>query len=651
MKFSNKLKAMVLVLVAAVAAGAWMFADASRIDTGRDCDKFAVIRCGTHSAAELRQEYDSRGTSKSGGNKSSLRQSDIPAIFSAMGISRASLEGDYHHGYVDRSGNVRLGDRIVAKNARTAIRNLRGGSAISGSSTARIHSTSAMASAQAALIKLNSKGQFMFAVMKPCGNPVQATNVVPEPTPPPRPTPPKPPVPTPPKPAPKPAAACRVLDQPVVTDRTKVSMKAHATVANGATVSAYSFFITDAKGAEVFSRTVYTSALEGSTETVFGQAGTYTVKAKVHSSIGVHESADCVKQVTIPPAPTPPTPPKPQKPSVKIEKLVNGKEHAVVDVNGHFVYQIRVTNNGETDLKNLTVTDKAPEGVTFVKASEGTVIEGKMWKYTMPELKKGQTSEPITITAYVPVHLAGTIKNTACVTVPGVPGDGDDCDDATIEVKKKPNYECRELTVNQFGRDHFKFSVSYAANNGATFKKAIYKVYDAQGKEVYSSENGEFKGFGAGTYTVKAFIVVTVNGKDVEVTSAGCEKQVTIAPEMVEACNTQTGVIEKVEKGKENTPPYTKDFSKCEKIKVCDLEQKVVREVTREEAKDTKRYGAVDHEACNPKPVTPPTPVTPTPPAVTELPRTGLTDVLIGGLGLGALATASVAYVMSRRQA
>ena len=642
MKFSNKLKAMVLVLVAAVTTGIWMYADAARIDTGRDCNKFAVIYCGTHSAAELRQEYDSRGTSKANGK--SLRQNDIPAIFSAMGISRASLEGDYHHGYVDRSGNVRLGDRIVAKNARTAIRNIRGGSAISGSSTARIHSTSAMASAQAALIKLSSKGQFLFAVMKPCGNPVQATNVVPEPTPPPKPptpTPPKPPVPTPPKP--QPAAACRMLDQPVITDRTKVDLKGHATAENGATISAYHFSITDASGKQVFSQTANTSATTATAGTTITQPGTYTARVKVQTSLGLKEADACVKQFTI----TPPTPtPVPKKPSVKIEKTVNGKEHAVVDVNGHFVYQIRVTNNGETDLKNLTVTDKAPEGVKFVKASEGTVIEGTMWKYTMPELKQGQTSEPIIITAYVPVHLAGTIKNTACVTVPGVPGDNDDCDDATIEVKNNPSYSCRELTVNQFGRDSFKFSVSYTAQNGATFKKAIYKVYDAQGKEIYSSENGEFKGFGAGTYTVKAIVIVTANGKDVEVTSAGCEKKVTIAPELVEACNVETGVIEKVEKGKENTPPYTTDLTRCEKIKVCDLEKKVVVTVTRKEAEDTKRYGAVDHEACNPAPVTPPTP-----PTATELPRTGVTDVVIGGLGLGALVTASVAYVMSRRQA
>ena len=56
-----------------------------------------------------------------------------------------------------------------------------------------------------------------------------------------------------------------------------------------------------------------------------------------------------------------------------------------------------------------------------------------------------------------------------------------------------------------------------------------------------------------------------------------------------------------------------------------------------------------------PAPVTPPTPDTPTPseptpPSVTELPKTGLADVLVGGIGLGAVVTAGVAYMMSRRQ-
>jgi LPXTG-motif cell wall-anchored protein len=66
-----------------------------------------------------------------------------------------------------------------------------------------------------------------------------------------------------------------------------------------------------------------------------------------------------------------------------------------------------------------------------------------------------------------------------------------------------------------------------------------------------------------------------------------------------------------------------------------------------------KKYGDVKDcaETPTPTPETPtPTPETPAPtPEVTELPRTGASDVIISGLGLGALVTASIAYVASRR--
>lgn len=104
-----------------------------------------------------------------------------------------------------------------------------------------------------------------------------------------------------PKQQPKPVASCKALDQPIIANRTAISMTAHASVANGATVSAYTFIITNSAGSEVFSRSIYTSALTASDGTVFKDPGTYTIKAKVHASTGVAESADCVKQVVIQP--------------------------------------------------------------------------------------------------------------------------------------------------------------------------------------------------------------------------------------------------------------------------------------------------------------------------------------------------------------
>lgn len=88
-----------------------------------------------------------------------------------------------------------------------------------------------------------------------------------------------------------------------------------------------------------------------------------------------------------------------------------------------------------------------------------------------------------------------------------------------------------------------------------------------------------------------------------------CDDASTETTEKTEACNTDTGVIEEVERGKENTPPYTTDLTKCE-----------------------------DEEEP-----------TPTPEAPEELPTTGPEDILNGLVGAGSLVGASLYYIASRR--
>jgi LPXTG-motif cell wall-anchored protein len=95
-----------------------------------------------------------------------------------------------------------------------------------------------------------------------------------------------------------------------------------------------------------------------------------------------------------------------------------------------------VKNTGNTTLTNVKVTDKAPAHVQFVSADKGT-IANNAYSYTIPTLKVGQ-SVKLTITAKVTDYVEGSIKNTACVDAPAVPGSPDDCDDATVEVPPKP---------------------------------------------------------------------------------------------------------------------------------------------------------------------------------------------------------------------
>ena len=342
MKLSTKLKIVALSLVAAFGAGLVYYANAETIDNTRDCDKYAVVYCGTMSVQEMRERYFNKGVS---------------TIYGAFGISYEMLSGNYANGAVYRNGEVRLDNgTVVATNARTAIRNISGGTPISGTD-AKVVPASRMGSAQRAFIRLDEQGRFKFAIMTPCGNPVVATNVV-----------------VPPKPKPQPVATCKALDQPVINRQTNtVALKAHATVENGATVKSYTFSITDASGKEVFSRSNTTSALTSETSATIKEAGTYTARVTVTTSLGDRTSNDCVKQFTIQPE-TPKA-----NPGIKIEKKVDGVKHKTVQVGNEFPYQVTVTNTGNVDLKNAVVTDNAPQGVTFLKASEGTLrtIPGK----------------------------------------------------------------------------------------------------------------------------------------------------------------------------------------------------------------------------------------------------------------------------------
>ena len=154
---------------------------------------------------------------------------------------------------------------------------------------------------------------------------------------------------------------------------------------------------------------------------------------------------------------------------------------------------------------------------------------------------------------------------------------------------------------------------------------------------------------------------VTVTGND-------CQ------PTTVSACNTQTGVIEQVPQGTENTPPHTTDMSKCQKVPACNTQTGVIEQVlpsqqnvaphttdmnkctmvqvcntttgqtvtVSKDQENTAPY-TTDFSKCT----TPVTPVTPSTPS--ELPHTGASDIVASLIGAGSLIAAALYYIMSRR--
>jgi hypothetical protein len=177
-------------------------ASALSIDTPRDCDDYAIIRCGSTSTAELKKDYKKAG---------------VADVYNHFGIHASdinSIDDTAVKGTIYDDGSVKVNGKVVATDAVTA-------SWLSVNGSARVrengttfyvrHLNSSWSHKQAPAYVVMKNGGFKFAILASCGNPIVATA---KPAPKPKPAPPAP-SPTPPahtKPAPKPKP-----EQPLIT--------------------------------------------------------------------------------------------------------------------------------------------------------------------------------------------------------------------------------------------------------------------------------------------------------------------------------------------------------------------------------------------------------------------------------------------------
>lgn len=105
-----------------------------------------------------------------------------------------------------------------------------------------------------------------------------------------------------PKVKPKPIASCKLLEQPVITNRTSVTLRAHADVSH-ASVGGYTFIIKNAGGQEVLRKQVMTNTAAAATTFDISNDGSYSATVVVHTSEGDKSSASCVGNFTIAPKP------------------------------------------------------------------------------------------------------------------------------------------------------------------------------------------------------------------------------------------------------------------------------------------------------------------------------------------------------------
>lgn len=218
----------------------------------------------------------------------------------------------------------------------------------------------------------------------------------------------------------KPELVCRNITINQIS-RTKFEFNTSYTV-NNTTFVGVKYIVKDQSGKIVIEKTVNNgSKLTLDIEIV----GKFTISSTVITKDGENSNSNCEKSFEVK---------REEKPSILIKKTVNNQKNAKIEANTDFNYEITVSNNGNVDLKDVVVTDRAPANITFVSADSGEIKDNTL-TLKISSLKVGESK---TITIKSQATATGiTAVNTACVDTPTIPGDNDGCDSAKVEVPKK----------------------------------------------------------------------------------------------------------------------------------------------------------------------------------------------------------------------
>ena len=218
----------------------------------------------------------------------------------------------------------------------------------------------------------------------------------------------------------KPELVCRNITINQIS-RTKFEFNTSYTV-NNTTFVGVKYIVKDQSGKIVIEKTVNNgSKLTLDIEIV----GKFTISSTVITKDGENSNSNCEKSFEVK---------REEKPSILIKKTVNNQKNAKIEANTDFNYEITVSNNGNVDLKDVVVTDRAPANITFVSADSGEIKDNTL-TLKVSSLKVGESK---TITIKSQATATGiTAVNTACVDTPTIPGDNDGCDSAKVEVPKK----------------------------------------------------------------------------------------------------------------------------------------------------------------------------------------------------------------------
>ena len=218
----------------------------------------------------------------------------------------------------------------------------------------------------------------------------------------------------------KPELVCNNITINQIT-RTKFEFNTSYTV-NNTTFVGIKYIVKDQSGKVIIEKTVQ----NGSKLTInIDIVGKFTISSTIITKNGENSNTNCEKSFEVK---------REEKPSIIIKKTVNNQKNATIGAETDFNYEITVSNNGNVNLKDIVITDRAPANITFVSADNGE-IKDNVLTMKINSLEVGE-SKTVVIKSRATATGMSAI-NTACVDTPTIPGDNDGCDSAKVEVPKK----------------------------------------------------------------------------------------------------------------------------------------------------------------------------------------------------------------------
>lgn len=428
------------------------------------------------------------------GNRSD-QYDDIDAIFRTFGITPENLNANNMV-----SGYYRASDNSVVANGRVVVNNvITAGRDGNGAYFKNVDTDGADL-----WVKLDGNGNFMFAIMKICGNPIPA------PTPPP-----------PPPPPPAPTYSCDALSVKKIGDN-KVEATVATSQANGAIFKDVTFNFGDGSANVVTADKI--------ADHQYQKDGTYKITAvpqfTVNGTVVKAESKNCVAEVAI-------NIPVPAYNILKQVQTIGSdkwSEDVTVPSGAEVKYRVVITSTGNAPATNVIASDKLPAGVTYKKDTlkrDNVAVD-----YADKFFAAGQnigTLAPNTTTTFTFNATAGTadldkckaskMTNVASITADKLPKKEDDAN-VSVTCEK---ISCDTLTATSLGNRKFQYKVTYTATTGATFQTASYNFGDNSNALVTDKTTVEHTYATDGTYTTAVELTFLVNGKQQKVTSDNCK--------------------------------------------------------------------------------------------------------------------------------